>query len=457
MSAAAFSYASFSRGAGGWQVGELLGPLDEGRMRSLLGAVPTQLSDGTPVPTYPDRAERARLVRRFAWLPAPWDPQVKVFFSSVPAGSDATGRPGNVFTYVSVCGEPGIPVSAAVSAMFSPDIPTPFGPRETEAARIPVQPAQAGPVAGLVPIFLDGWDEEHPPLPEIFAAVTNGTRRRDLARFLAATLDAGDPVVLGCPPAEAPLWVAAVHAERPHMDFCFSTFERTPSVADVLSLGAQLVIVPLQDIDRVRVTVPGATVIATTDDIPAPPAAPEPVVDALANPFDEVPEPVPAPAPDLSVQLAEVTDYLSRPGTPPHLTVGLTLSPTVEQNMFLHAAGVQDWINVLHGEVEEPLSVSEVLGLLLFPPDSFIGGRTRAMVLAAEAVEPLSSSAVTRFGWLFDLPADLQEEICRDAATQIPEDSELETPREAGLPVTDLVRVVVDKHHARRTRTQVRK
>lgn len=456
MSAAAFSYASFSRGAGGWQIGEVVGPLDEGRVRSLLGAVPTQLGDGTQVPTYPDRKERARLVRRFAWLPAPWDPRVRVFFSSVPAGSDATGRPGNVFTYVSVCGGPDVPVGAAVSAMFSPDIPTPFGPRETESARIPAQPAQAGPVAGLVPTFLDGWEEGTSPLPEIFAAVSNthGTRRRDLIRFLASTLETGEPVVLACPPAEAPLWVAAVNAERPQLDFCFSTIERTPTVEETLSRGAQLVMVPLPDADRVRVMLPHLTVITTTDDVPAAPA-PEPVAEALSNPFDAEPE-LP-PAPDLSVQLSEVTDYLGRPGTPAYLTAGLTLTPTAAQNSFLHTAGVQEWVDVLRGEVEDPLTVSDVLGFLLFPPTSFIGARTRAMVLAAETAEPWCSRDVTRFGWLFDLPDDLQEELCRDAAAQLPETPGPVAPREDGLPVTDLVRRVVEKHHARTPRTQVRK
>ena len=229
MSAAAFSYASFSRGAGGWQVGELLGPLDEGRMRSLLGAVPTQLSDGTPVPTYPDRAERARLVRRFAWLPAPWDPQVKVFFSSVPAGSDATGRPGNVFTYVSVCGEPGIPVSAAVSAMFSPDIPTPSvpGDRGRPHSCSPRRPVRSPGSCRSS----DGWDEA-PALPEI--------RRRDQRHpspgsrpFPGGHPRRGRSRGPGLPGRRRP--VGGRRARRGRTWTSASRRSNAPSVADVLS------------------------------------------------------------------------------------------------------------------------------------------------------------------------------------------------------------------------------
>lgn len=450
MTAAAFSFASFTRGQGGWQIGEKLGSLSEEQVRSLLEAVPTQLGDGTAIPSYPDRSQRARLVRRFAWLPAPWDPQLRVFFASVPAGPDATGRPGNVFTYVAVTADTRMPVAA----LHSPDIPTPFGPRETEAARIPEWPDTPGPVAELVPLFLDGWEDEDSPLPETFTEVSNA-RRRDMVDYLAAALGAGQSVVLAAPSAESTLWVAAVAAAG--VDFCFSTIERTTSVADTLARGARLIIIPPQDLERVRAQYGDLTVLATTDEVPAAPVPepePEPKIpdlgSALANPFastETEPEPAPLRA-DLAEQWAEVSAFLGQEGTHPHLTVGLALSPTPRQAEFLRRGEVTRWVHTLSGEEEDPLTVPDVLGFLMFPPTTFIGARTRAMVLAAEALKPGCSHVVTAFGWLFDASAEIEDKICADAAAELPTNRRLTAPRNAASPVADLVDRIVEKHNS---------
>ncbi|MDO5668763.1 MAG: hypothetical protein Q4G50_02040 [Corynebacterium sp.] len=443
MTTAALSFASFTRGQGGWQIGEKLGSLSEEQVRSLLEAVPTQLGDGTAIPSYPDRSQRAHLVRRYAWLPAPWDPRLRVFFASVPAGPDATGRPGNVFTYVAVTADTRMPVAA----LHSPDIPTPFGPRETEAARIPEWPQASGPVAELIPVFLDGWDDEESPLPEAFTGISN-SRRRDMVAYLAAALGSGQSVVLAAPSAESTLWVAAVAAAG--IDFCFSTIERTTSVADTLARGARLVIIPPQDLERVRAQHADLTVLATTDEVPAAPV-PEPKVPdlgtALANPFaSEAPEPAPLRA-DLAEQWEEVSAFLAQQGPDSHLTVGLALSPSPRQAEFLRRGEVTRWVHTLSGEEEDPLTVPDILGFLLFPPTSFIGARTRAMVLAAEALKPGCSHVVTVFGWLFDAPADIEEQICADAAAQLPTNRRFAVPQDTSLPVNDLLERIVAKHN----------
>lgn len=451
MSGAAFSYASFSRGPGGWQVGETVGSLSREQVRSLIGAVPTQLSDGTPIPTYPDKAERDRLVRRFSWLPAPWDPLKRVFSASVPAGLDATGRPGNVFTYVTVTATPDIPVSSAVQAFYSPDIPTPFGPRETETVRIPAQPSAPGPVADLLPLFLDGWADDEAPLPGAFARITNeeGTRRRGLVRHLAAELTTGRRVILAAPPAEAALWVAAVATEDPSLDFCFSTFERFNSVTDVLGFGAQLVVVPPSDAERVRGAVDGVTVIATTDEIPASAPVALDLDGALNNPFGD-PAPAPEPEPlraDRREQMAALSGYLAREGVSADMTVGLTITPTAEQNRFLRNADVQEWIRVLRREVTEPLDSSHVLAFLLFPPTTGVGKRTRAMVLAAETLIPGASHRVSSMGWLFDAPEDVTADIVEIAADEISGVGQLSSFRMIRSPLYGLVQRVVEKHN----------
>nr|WP_230310965.1 hypothetical protein [Corynebacterium guaraldiae] len=101
----AFSYASFSRAngrAGGWGVGQKAGDITQEELAELVSFVPTSLNNGTTIPDFPSAQQRAELVRRTAVFALTPEAEKWVTMVSVPAGLDATGRGGNVFTYTSI-------------------------------------------------------------------------------------------------------------------------------------------------------------------------------------------------------------------------------------------------------------------------------------------------------------------------------------------------------------------
>ena len=125
--AGAFSFASFSRGngrAGGWGVGAVSGDISQEQLQELVSFVPTSLNSGAPIPDFPSAQERAELVRRTAVFTLTEEGEQWVTMVSVPAGIDATGRGGNVFTYTAVS-DGGVPPAPA-DVLYSPDVPTPF-------------------------------------------------------------------------------------------------------------------------------------------------------------------------------------------------------------------------------------------------------------------------------------------------------------------------------------------
>lgn len=462
MTGAAMSFGSFSKGAGGWQIGQQVGALTDDQARALQPLAPTQLSSTTAVPTYPSREERTRLVRRYAWIPAPWDDHQRVFLASVPAGADATGRQGNVFTYIHLPDAAEPASFDVVDALYSPDIPTPFGSRETDAAQIPEQLRTPGPVRDLVGFFLDGWDDAAgTPLPEPFSTIPNTTtgQRRINARYIAHLIAEGKTVVLATPIHEAVLWVAAVTEELTQAAFSFSTFERVNTVVDATNRGAQLVCIPPQDVIRARLDLDQVEVLLSTEDYPAvesvvdklPVATPtDPVlVDAtpISNPFEETEAPrteVEFPA---DTAWKDIQSYLKREDTPKYFTPGITVKPGPRDRIFLAEATPEQWAQVLQGQGDS-FTVSRILALLLFPPTTAYGRQSRVKVLAAEALHPGCSEAVTRFEWLFDFTAEQWDSLKREAVHELQDYPHLPQPGNPYSPVHDLVTQIVEEHAA---------
>lgn len=155
----AFSYASFSRGngrAGGWGVGSKVGDISSEELQELITYVPTTLNTGIRIPDFPSAQERAELVHRTAVFTLTEEGEKWVTMVSVPAGIDATGRGGNVFTYTCVT-DGGIPPAPA-QVLFSPDVPTPFSIFEVDKVQIPEKIVRKGPLAidALIDDFLAG-------------------------------------------------------------------------------------------------------------------------------------------------------------------------------------------------------------------------------------------------------------------------------------------------------------
>lgn len=307
-----FSYASFSPRdgrPGGWSVGHSAGDLEPMWTDELIALIPTQIADPVALSSFPDKTDLARRLRRFAWLPAPWEPadaaDTGVFFASSPAGQDNSGRPGNVFTYVHVSDPGELPRHYAVSLMFSPSVPAPYGKRKVDDAVLPsLGPGAAG--AGESPLtdtvveaFLAGAPSEAAggpgSLPTEFSRVTapqGPASRPEALGVLVQLVMNGQPVVLLTDPVEGPLWVAALAHALPETlpdgrSFTWSTYERAGGVAKILALGTSLVVVPAGDRDKL----PENTAAVLVD-----PAGPLPSGDALA--------PVAAVTPDVPTSYA---------------------------------------------------------------------------------------------------------------------------------------------------------
>ncbi|MGO1948320.1 MAG: hypothetical protein ACTH1D_01725 [Mycobacteriaceae bacterium] len=294
-----FSYASFSASderPGGWSVGRTAGDVEDMWIADLVPLIPTQLADPVPLSNFPDKDDLARRVRRFAWLPAPWDPvDTGVFFASSPAGQDASGRPGNVFTWVAVSDTGRLPHHDAVSLMLSPSVPAPFGKRKVDTAELPeLGPGFSGPVPSpLTPdvtaAFLAGAPAESAggtaSLPVECSRITEPSgpaSRTEILRRLLELLMNGQPVVLATDPAEGPLWVTVLAEKLPaDLPFTWSTYERATGLSEVLETGASLVVLPPKDLDRLPADLP-AVVVDT--------AAQLPPADAVAPPAPAAPQ-----------------------------------------------------------------------------------------------------------------------------------------------------------------------
>lgn len=120
------TYASFrnSDGRGGWHPGPSISADDADR-QLVAEYAPTSLVPTQPFDDFIGSEEIDNLPRRFEYLPLPGR---GLFMQSVPAGKDATGRPGNVFTHAVIDREPNLPLSATypINLYRSPDLRTPF-------------------------------------------------------------------------------------------------------------------------------------------------------------------------------------------------------------------------------------------------------------------------------------------------------------------------------------------
>ncbi|AGP29780.1 GAP1-N2 domain-containing protein [Corynebacterium terpenotabidum] len=273
-----FSYASFTRDSGsgvtrhgGWGVGETSGeiaPMWIDELTPLTPQTPESIRDDAKLPKFPDEEDLARQLRRYAWLPAPWEPRgaedTGVFFASTRAGADSTGR-DNIFTLVHVS-DPGVlPRHDAVAWMYSPSLPTPFGSVEVDAAALPTLDAGAAPSSmtdAVLDAFLAGAPSEdaggQTSLPTELRRVrepSGPASRPEILAVLIELLMNGRPVVLLADPVEGPLWVAAVARALPEDvltggPFTWSTYERAGNVAGVLAAGVRLAVVPTRERDR---------------------------------------------------------------------------------------------------------------------------------------------------------------------------------------------------------------
>ena len=215
--------------------------LSEDEVVALRARVTTQFDAGFALPQFPSPDEVAQFPRRLVYAPIG---SGVAWWHTAPAGSDASGRPGNVFAHVVLDRSPSEPADGRPIELWrSADWLTPFGP---DAVRDAVLPAEVRPDPG--------------PAVSVDAAIDFVL---DLTHFRLGTLGAlldgcaeairgGRRVVLASEDVEsAAMWIGAICYLMPagfaSARFFFSTLERHGTVRAAFDNGVHLACVPMAD------------------------------------------------------------------------------------------------------------------------------------------------------------------------------------------------------------------
>ena len=219
---------------GGWQVKQCSPQLTEQTVNALVARVPTALELVAEPSPFPTPAEIAALPRRLLYAGLADDRWRRAWWHSTPAGADASGRTGNVFTQCLVSTEQVRPISL----WRSPGWSTPFGAAEVAASTLgmPPEPQQIVPIASQLLFGTDSWQV--------------GTLCV-LADALQAARQGGPTVVLLVDdPDEGAAWLMALSlciSVQAAAGMGFSTFERASAHRGWQSGGLQVVCVPRAD------------------------------------------------------------------------------------------------------------------------------------------------------------------------------------------------------------------
>lgn len=239
------TYTSFDTAAhmGGWQVKETSADLSADEVHALTSGVRTVFRPAQPLPAYPTPEQLDRGPRRLAY--GRLDRQRAGYWHTVPAGSDSTGRPGNVFAHALLDRAAGERSDRPIQWWRSDGWLCPYGPLAVSVAALPGEPPTPGNVVTKDSVVQFALDPGAWRLATMFG----------LLDAVATALDGGPPVVLGVDSADsAAQWIGLVSflmssgtAARLH----FSTFDR----ADQLTLARQsrqhLTAVPVEDLEFV--------------------------------------------------------------------------------------------------------------------------------------------------------------------------------------------------------------
>ncbi|GAB3594416.1 hypothetical protein CFAEC_11825 [Corynebacterium faecale] len=122
------TYASFkgTAGRGGWKVGSWSAHATREDLQLIAEVSPTHIETVRPFDDFISSEEIEALPRRFEYRPL--TEQRSLLMQSVPAGKDATGRPGNVFTHAVIDADldSALQSSYPISLYRSADLLTPF-------------------------------------------------------------------------------------------------------------------------------------------------------------------------------------------------------------------------------------------------------------------------------------------------------------------------------------------
>lgn len=240
--------------AGGWQVKETTGGLSPSETQALMAGVHTVFRPVGPTPDFPTPEQLEQGPRRLAYRDVPGGAG---YWHTFPAGSDSTGRPGNVFAHVLLDRAPEThPRCRAIERWRSPHWLQPYGPAAVARAELPADLPELGSTVTKDSVVAFALDTTTWRLATLFA----------LLDAVAAALAGGPPVVLGVQsPDAAAQWIGLVSflmSPGTAARLSFSTFDRAEQVAP--HNGQVLSAVPLEDLSAVE---PGLVVISESEPV----------------------------------------------------------------------------------------------------------------------------------------------------------------------------------------------
>ena len=236
------AYTSFDSAgaAGGWQTKQVTGDLTAEETQLLVAGVRTVFQPDPPLPAYPTPEDLDRGPRRLAFRHLG---TTAGYWHTVPAGIDATGRPGNVFAHAMIDRTPDqVPRPRPIQRWRAPRWCRPYGPAAVATAQLPDEPP--GPAGAVTKDSV------------IAFALDTGTWRLGtlfgLLDATAAALQGGPPVVLGvASPDDAAQWIGLVSylmSPGTASRLNFSTFDRVDALGPALQTGQHLTAMPRADL-----------------------------------------------------------------------------------------------------------------------------------------------------------------------------------------------------------------
>jgi hypothetical protein len=228
---------------GGWQVKQTSADLAPDEVRALTSGVRTVFRPAQPLPAYPTPEQLERGPRRLAY--GRLDRRRAGFWHTVPAGSDSTGRPGNVFAHALLDRAAGDRSHRPIQWWRSDGWLCPYGPPAVAAAALPGEPPAPGVAVTKDSVVQFALDPGSWRLATLFG----------LLDAVAAALDGGPPVVLGVESADsAAQWIGLVSflmSAGTAAQLHFSTFDRADQLNLARQTGQHLTAIPLEDLEFV--------------------------------------------------------------------------------------------------------------------------------------------------------------------------------------------------------------
>ncbi|MFD6857600.1 hypothetical protein ACFWCF_09680 [Rhodococcus sp. NPDC060090] len=237
------TYTSFDRpgsaGGGGWQIKQTSGDIDPDEEETLLAGIVTRFEPVRQIPRIPTTEEVENRPRRLMYTPGTGN--TGLYWHTVQAGAEPSGRLGNVFAHALLDRRTDAN-SRPIERWRSAEWLTPYGPTHVAGAILSSpepRPSDDASRASTLDFLLEPGTSRIGIFSVLLDAVAQAFR-------------GGSPVVLGCTDTDSAAgWIAAVsHFMSPGTSRCFgwSTFDRLHTVDDTVARGAHLVAVPLEDL-----------------------------------------------------------------------------------------------------------------------------------------------------------------------------------------------------------------